>query len=282
MNTVEAEQTAETAIDSANLLINSNLDFVFVEGATDVDFLSRFIDPSRTIVLPAGSKGGLKRIRKSTEILSDDYICVCDQDYEQRIEDDKKWFYYDFANQEMMILHGNNSWDLISKILSIDIDTLISLRDASLIKLRIITAIRCHYRNNLLPFAITDYLEHNYALCASNIDSFNECICKKMNECGVCLETIKEIEEHSTQIKYDDLKNLTNGHDAMEVIFVSLLDYVKNIKYNGIIGCSDMIYTKKHFVPLLQKLYLESDFKRSSMYQKINLIYGFTDHTFFI
>lgn len=282
-NTLVEEQNEIIARNQANLLemgFSGTFNFVFTEGITDVEFLSRFAKPN-TIIFYVGSKNELFKLEKDSSLIVKNYICICDKDYDE-CSDMKNFFYYDYCSQETMLLYSRDSYKPYSTYFSLANKVLKMIRDEAANKLLVISCTRKFYDSRSIPFKITKFLEKNYSMCKSNKKAFETMFIKKLSESNCSVDDINSIVFMQKEVNQHQIPEITNGHDLMEVFFVCLLEYVKTIDYNGIIGqANKMQYTNNHFAPAIRKLYLESDFKNSRLYKSLKSICGNNGNNYF-
>ena len=201
---------------------NTEKAFILVEGEDDISVLGEILDENNTILYESyGGKQDIINLMKNE--FSDDkrVVAIVDKDYDEKIEDNRI-FYYDYCNLEMMIISDDKVFNkLIFKLITKRADY-IPYRTLVLNNLSAFSAVRktndaMDWGLNLSKVPIVGFFntENNArALVYSLVQSKNS-IDFELDKKQLCEKTENEIIN-------TNLLDYTNGHDFCEALSLYL------------------------------------------------------------
>mgnify|MGYP001328335572 FL=1 len=113
--------------------------FIVLEGYDDIRCLKKIVTQNVVMILSFSGKDGVKEIVQ--HFGSDRVIGICDRDYEA-VANTQEIFYYDFCCLEMMLISADAAFEAICSEYYNNAEDVLSMREAILRKLFILSNIR--------------------------------------------------------------------------------------------------------------------------------------------
>ena len=188
--------------------------FIVLEGYDDIRCLKKIVTQNVVMILSFSGKDGVKEIVQ--HFGSDRVIGICDRDYEA-VANTQEIFYYDFCCLEMMLISADAAFEAICSEYYNNEEDVLSMREAILRKLFILSNIRKANAEqklgiNFKGVSVSDVANMDdttaYSELIRRIKRVNP---QKACEIEICTNSMQETD--STLASYNDLLKITQGHD---------------------------------------------------------------------
>lgn len=233
--------------------IKKEITFLIVEGREDVVLLKHFC---KTNVFICESYSGKKGVHEILRFFkgSKNVVAVRDRDYERR-RADKRIFYYDFCNMEMMLINDEEVFEKLIEEHYAGVKDSLDIRHEILNDLLLLSHIRMinEHGKNMWNFNGIDYK----LILDDKSNSKQEsilCNLKRINPLVDTKDFIKEIKLKDVYT-YSELIELTNGHDFLRL----LSEYCKDSSRKNV---SQNILSEN-----LRVAFVNSKFRKTRLYK---------------
>lgn len=234
--------------------INKQKVFLVVEGQDDKSFFKYFCNENVSVCESYSGKKGIEEILQNFTS-QNNILGVRDKDYEQRILD-KRILFYDFCNIEMMFIKDDETFErLVCEHYKGD-KKYTQLREEILHQLILISELR---RTNEKEKKMWNFNGINYEEIINEDDKVNIKLLQekliKINGSKKDIQTyiLKKENEYS----YEELLNITNGHDFLKMIS-ACCNKKNKVKIN-----------EKNIMDTLRKSFGKSNFRNTKLYSDL-------------